>query len=445
MFTLRPVNLLDFAISIASAIDHIDSRLANHHKRVAYIASQIALQVRLPQKIQFDIVIAGLLHDIGALSTGERYPLLRFDDESDNTRHCEAGYQLLKKFRYFSNVSNIIRQHHMEYEQYQGGDMGESVCLESMLLYLADRVDILIDKERPILAQVDRILSTIARNSGGMFKPEYVDAFLELAWKESFWLDIVSPHLEQILIANSKKYSVEMDGDDLLDFAELLAHVIDFRCHFTATHSCGVATVGSVLANLIGFSESECQKVKVAGYLHDIGKLAIPTEILEKNGRLSSAEFRTIKSHSYFTNRILGTLQGLDEIRVWAAMHHERLDGNGYPGRCNDRAIPLGARIIAAADVFTALLETRPYRPALAKGEVRQKLTELARHNILDRKVVEVLLSNFDSIDLYRVQAQQEAHKEYVLFRQSIDVASPGDNLANLNTYTTCLLPVLAC
>ncbi len=421
MFIPRPVNLLDFVVSIASAIDHIDPRIANHHKRVAYIANQIAREMGAPQKTQYDLVIAGLLHDIGVLSIHERNHLLEFDDSSDRNRHCEAGYQLLNKFRYFSDVSAIIRHHHTEHLHQSGREGDITVPMESTLLYLADRIDVLIDKEQPILEQVDRIVAAIARNSGILFDPDHVDAFTELAWRESFWLDVVSPTLEQILVSNCRNYSVELDNDDLLDFAELLAHVIDFRCHFTATHSSGVATAASVLANLMGFSEAECQKVKVAGYLHDVGKLAIPIEILEKNANLNSAEFRVIKSHAYYTYRILEPLQGLEEIRTWAAMHHERLDGNGYPGRCTALTIPLGARIIAAADVFTALLETRPYRTALGKTEVQQKLAEMAQRNILDRKVVEVLLSHFDSLDTYRTNAQREAHRDYLLFRESID------------------------
>ncbi len=424
MFTPHPINLLDFVISISSAIDHIDSRLAHHHKRVAYIANQIAREIGVSQKSQYDVVLAGLLHDIGILSAQERGKLLEFDDAPDHDRHCEVGYQLLNKFRHFSDVSTIIRYHHPG----KDGTAGVAVPLESRLLHLADRIEVLIDKEQPVLEQVDRIVAAIARNAGDTFCPEHVEAFSELAWREHFWLDVISPSLEQVLINNCRSYSIELENDDLIDFAELLAHIIDFRCHFTATHSSGVAAVASNLAHLIGFSATECQKVRVAGYLHDIGKLAIPGELLAKKGYLSSAEFRVVKSHAYYTYRILEPLQGLDEIKTWAAMHHERLDGYGYPGRYPGRKIPLGARIIAAADVFTALLEHRPYRASLAKQEVRSKMQELTARNVLDGKIVDTLLSNFDDIDACRAHAQEVARQEYLRFSDLLvaDLAACG-------------------
>lgn len=268
----------------------------------------------------------------------------------------------------------------------------------------------LIDKNQPILEQADAISSQIALNAGSLFSPEHVEAFTELAWREQFWLDIVSPSLEEVIVANSRHYSVELDNDDLL------AHLIDFRSPFTATHSSGVATVASILANLIGFSASECQKIQVAGYLHDIGKLAVPNSLLNKPARLSRSEFRVMKSHAYYTHRILEPLRGIEDI----ALHHERFDGNGYPGRLMAHNIPLGARIIAVADVFTALLEPRPYRRQMSKEAVLSGIDEMVRRNLLDKNVVAVLRESFDA---YRCQAQNEAALEYARFRAAIDDA----------------------
>lgn len=101
MFSCAPINLLDFVISISSAIDFIDPPVAHHHKSVAYIASNIGREVGLPTRSQYDLTLAGLLHDIGVLPENERVHLLQFDHTPEANQHCEVGHRLLNKFKHF--------------------------------------------------------------------------------------------------------------------------------------------------------------------------------------------------------------------------------------------------------------------------------------------------------------------------------------------------------
>jgi len=98
--------------------------------------------------------------------------------------------------------------------------------------------------------------------------------------------------------------------------------------------------------------------MEIAGYFHDLGKLRVPKEILEKPGKLSTEEFNIIKSHTYHTYRILSHIPNFETINWWASFHHERLNGSGYPFRINAFNFPLGSRIMAIADVFTLLQRT---------------------------------------------------------------------------------------
>ena len=98
----------------------------------------------------------------------------------------------------------------------------------------------------------------------------------------------------------------------------------------------------------------------MAGNFHDLGKLVIPNSILEKPGKLNDEEFALMKQHTYFTYSILTTIGGIQEIAEWAAFHHERLDGNGYPFHLNASKLSTGARIMAVADIVTTLAEDRP-------------------------------------------------------------------------------------
>jgi HD-GYP domain-containing protein (c-di-GMP phosphodiesterase class II) len=159
--------------------------------------------------------------------------------------------------------------------------------------------------------------------------------------------------------------------------------------------------------------------MKVAGYLHDIGKLAVPPEILEKPAKLTKEEFMVIKSHTYYTYRVLEPIGQFEAANQWAAFHHEHLSGNGYPFHLKAQDLPLGSRIMAVADVFTALTEDRPYRRGMGPKETVSILNEDAVNSQLDHELVSVLRRHYDQIDGMRASAQRAASEEYVQYRDS--------------------------
>jgi HD-GYP domain-containing protein (c-di-GMP phosphodiesterase class II) len=206
-----------------------------------------------------------------------------------------------------------------------------------------------------------------------------------------------------------------MDG--LLGISQLFSRIIDFRSRFTATHSRGVAASAEALAMLMGFSAWECQLIRVAGNLHDLGKLAVPTEILEKSGQLTDAEYNLIKGHSFYTYHILEAIDELEIITAWAAFHHERLDGSGYPFQISGDQLSLPARIVAVADVFTAITEDRPYRVGMDPDQALSVLRKMAAEGALDKGVVGVLADNLGEVNLVRLRVQEDAHREYEEFQ----------------------------
>lgn len=113
--------------------------------------------------------------------------------------------------------------------------------------------------------------------------------------------------------------------------SELYRDLIDFKSTFTATHSAGVSEAASVIARLFGFTEQEEEMMKVAVNLHGLGKLAVPNSILEKPGPLTKHEMAIMKYHTYWTYAVLKGVEGFHQVTEWAAFHHERLDGSGYP------------------------------------------------------------------------------------------------------------------
>lgn len=153
--------------------------------------------------------------------------------------------------------------------------------------------------------------------------------------------------------------------------------------------------------------------MKVAGYLHDLGKLAVPAEILGKPGKLTNDEWNIIRSHTYHTHHIVGAIPALEVINTWAAFHHECLDGNGYPFHIKGDDVPLGSRIMAVTDVFTAITEDRPYRKGMTTEEALWVLQQMVADLKLDGSVVSGLREHFDEVNSARVDAQATSEEEY--------------------------------
>ena len=423
MITENPrIPLFDLALSLCDAMDLVSERLANHHKCVAYTAVSIADELGLSKEQKNQLLLAGVLHDSGALSEKERDNIATFNAERQHS-HAELGYRLLKDFKPFHSIANIVRHHHVSWNDGAGSEhKGNEVTIGSHILRLADRVDVLrladrvdmlVDKEHEVLGQVGHIQDEIKRNSGNMFVPELVDAFISVSSKEYYWFDITSSSLRSVLARRARSETVELDMEGLLALSAMFRQIIDFRSRYTATHTSGVAASAEGLAELSGFSERECKMIEVAGNLHDLGKLAVPTEILEKPAALTRREYNIVKCHPFYSFRVLEPVSGLEVINEWASFHHERLDTRGYPFHHGEADLSMGSRIMAVADIFTAITEDRPYREGMSGERALSILKRMADELRLDPDVISLLSLNFDEINSRRIAAQEPASRRY--------------------------------
>jgi putative nucleotidyltransferase with HDIG domain len=144
---------------------------------------------------------------------------------------------------------------------------------------------------------------------------------------------------------------------------------IESKDRYTAGHCERVADYACMLAASLGFQGRDLTWIRMGGFLHDVGKIAVPAEILNKPGRLSPEEFDVMKSHTTAGDEIIAPLNFPYDIRPLVRNHHERWDGKGYPDGLAGEAIPLVARILCVADVYDALTTARSYRPALPAHE----------------------------------------------------------------------------
>jgi putative nucleotidyltransferase with HDIG domain len=174
--------------------------------------------------------------------------------------------------------------------------------------------------------------------------------------------------------------------------AFLLGDVIEADDAYTGTHSRDVVTLALAVADELGLTARERRDVEFAALLHDVGKVRIPNEIINKPGPLTDEERKVIEQHTIEGERMLLRVGGLlGEIGRIVRACHERWDGTGYPDRLQGEEIPLEARIIFACDAFHAMTTDRPYRKALPVGEALQRLAAAAGSQF-DPAVVKVCL-----------------------------------------------------
>ncbi len=170
-----------------------------------------------------------------------------------------------------------------------------------------------------------------------------------------------------------------------------MANVVELRDPYTAGHQRQVADIATAIARDLALPDDAVKGIEVAATLHDIGKIAIPAEILTRPGRLSSAEFEIIKTHPQAGYQILAEVPFPWPVADMVLQHHERLDGSGYPKGLKGSAIPIGSRILAVADVVSAMSAHRPYRPAVGLTAALAEV-EANRDRLYDAAVVDACL-----------------------------------------------------
>ncbi len=177
----------------------------------------------------------------------------------------------------------------------------------------------------------------------------------------------------------------------ILDTVTSLAYAIDAKDQYTQGHSQKVSAYAALLAEALGMSETEVEEVRLGAVLHDVGKVGIPEQILNKNGPLNPEEWETMKTHVTFGGKLLEPLEALERIRQMVLHHHEFFDGSGYPEALSGHNIPLGARIITIADSYDTITSDRSYKKGRTAEEALAEVERCA-HTQFDPELVVAFL-----------------------------------------------------
>ncbi len=176
-----------------------------------------------------------------------------------------------------------------------------------------------------------------------------------------------------------------------LGILEALSKTIDAKSRWTGGHSSRVSLYSEKIALKSGLEEDFVEDLKIAAVLHDIGKIGVPELLLDKPGRLTDEEFAIIKSHPESGASIIESIPGYDRFIKGVLFHHEHWDGSGYPYGLSGGDIPLMARILAAADIYDAIISDRPYRRGMGHKEALTVLT-YEKGRKLDPGIADILI-----------------------------------------------------
>ncbi|MDD1620493.1 MAG: HD domain-containing protein [Methylococcaceae bacterium] len=395
---LQHVDIHNAITALSCALDFVGVDEVRHGKRVAFMARAIAERLGWPETECLSILYGGMLHDCGVSRIHEHRRLtetLEWDGAED---HCLRGADYLSACLPLAHLAAEIRYHHTRWIKLLELPVEQRVRLRANLLFLADRIDVLqapFLNSGAILTEYQGIIARIKTLSGTLFAPELVEAFAEIADVEAFWLAMEPEYLDEDLRdIGSQIPTAMLDISALKELARLFSRVVDAKTPYTDEHSQRVAQISRQLAADFGLENYDLEQVEIAGLLHDIGKLRVSEDIIEKPGGLTPTERATMHRHSYDTFRILQRVFSDSKIPIWAGFHHETLNGEGYPFKSSHKELDLECRIIAVADIFQALAQERPYRHTMSLQYILDNMQSRVAAGQLDAAVVAKLTEN---------------------------------------------------
>ncbi len=300
---------------------------------------------------------------------------------------CEGGRLLALHLRLPGEVALALAQ---ITERWDGkgvpGDVaGEEISWALRIVRVAhDFVAVAHGRDR------EAAIAALARRRGRGYDPAIVDA--ALAEPEALLRAADVPDVWERVIDAEPRPVATISRAGLGSVARAFGEFTDVKVDFLHGHSSRVAELAATAAAALGCSPAEASEIGAAGFLHDLGRVAVPNGIWDKPGALSTGERERVRLHPYYTERVLERTGALAPLALLAGSHHERLDGSGYHRAATAAQLSVGARLLAAADCYDAMTHDRPHRAALSGAQARAQLGEMVRAGALDKRTTDAVL-----------------------------------------------------
>ena len=403
------LDLNDLIYALSFALDKVEYELlgleTGHGRRVACLCLFMAEHAGIRGEELRDYIGCCVLHD-NALTEF-------IHDELDNFRYItdESGQQLsdvinidfverdsshgiigernihLIPFR--TDVDNIILYHH---ENADGsgplGKTADETDLKTQILHLADEIDIHYKLSNLTESEFNKISDWVQSQSGKMFSEKAVQLFHDAVTYDKI-LYLGNKGAFSSLKRGLQTVTSDYSDEEIHSFAGMFAQITDYKSEFTQTHSLSVADKVEQMANYYGFDHEKITRLYLAGALHDIGKLLVSNDILEKAGKLTDDEFSAMKDHASATRYVLRRVKGIPDVVKWASNHHEKLNGKGYPRGLTAEELSFEERLMTCVDIYQALTEQRPYKDGMPHEKAIAIMQDMADKGEIDATIVQ--------------------------------------------------------
>lgn len=438
------LSLSEVISALSYALDLTEGQPQGHCIRCCWIGMHVGEIVGLSTDELWDLYYTLLLKDAGCSSNAARiYELygtndrqFKHDFKTINDKklhevakfvfgHIEDGKNIfvkLKKFVHIAQNGSEVANELIATRCERGADIAERLGFNDIVAngvryldehwdgtghpYQLSGSDIPIHARIALLAQVADVFFTASGKNSSLeevllrrerwFDPELVDAFLSLSNNTHFWEQLGNDNLEEVIQnIEPRKDQVMIDNDRLDAITAAFGMIVDAKSPYTYDHSSRVERYTLAIAKELGVHPSRHRFLRRAALLHDIGKLGVSNDILDKPGKLTETERTLVQHHASYTQEILARIKPFAEMAQIAGAHHERLDGKGYPLKLNAEDILLETRIITVADIFDAITAARPYRDAVPVDKtlsIMQKEIDTA----IDETVLNALIAKID-------------------------------------------------
>ncbi len=403
---------------LSQALDMTEGQAPGHCVRCAYIGTRIGQEIGIAGEELNDLYYTLLLKDLGCSSNAARICALYLTDDIDFKRdfktidgsltsalrfvfaktglesglserfralvnilqnggeiardlietRCQRGAEIAARMRFSKGVQDGIMalDEHWDGSGKPDGLRGAAIPRHANIALLAQVIDVFFHA-----AGRDAAMTELRKRSGGWFDPDLVTAAETLARDPAFWADLADPGIARAVFdLPPARGEAPLDAGYLDDIAAAFSDVVDAKSPYTADHSNRVTLYADIIAEELGLPSAHRRWLRRGALLHDLGKLAVSNQVLDKPAKLNDAEWAAIRSHPGHGARILQSIDAFADIAPIAAGHHEKLNGKGYPAGLSGDEICLEVRIVTVADVFDALTAERPYRSAIPIADV---------------------------------------------------------------------------